>query len=248
MNNPGARPTGTASEQAAATTVREMFDSIAPRYDLLNHLLSANIDRAWWRRAADEFHAVLAQPDALIIDLCCGTGDMTAALLKHRPTGARPIIGIDFSSQMLARARTKYPGSAVEWIQADALALPLENSSADLVVSAFGFRNLANYSAGLAEISRVLKPQGQIGILDFQQPDGAFGKFFAIYFRHILPRLGRLISGSGPAYSYLPASVAAFPQPPAMLALMRQHGFANPAWAPYTFGIAGLYSARKPAL
>jgi demethylmenaquinone methyltransferase/2-methoxy-6-polyprenyl-1,4-benzoquinol methylase len=153
-----------------------MFDAIAPRYDLLNHVLSANVDRIWWRRAARRFRATLANPDAAILDICCGTGDMTMALLKLSPPGARPIIAADFSRAMLERGTKKFGGPSVGArkegqpyavpMEADALHLPLESGSMDLIVSAFGFRNLANYEAGLREFHRVLKPGGQLGILE----------------------------------------------------------------------------------
>ena len=226
----GAKPQGAQDEAAAAEAVRRMFDSIAPRYDLLNHVLSANIDRLWWRRAARSFRTVLANPDASVLDICCGTGDMTLALLKHRPRGARPILAADFARAMLTRGAQKFaarkPGepTAVA-IEADALHLPLPSASLDLIVSAFGFRNLANYEAGLREFHRVLKPGGQLGILDFSEPGGLIGKAYAVYFRRVLPAIGRLICGQAGPYSYLPASVGNFPPPPAMLALMQTSGY-----------------------
>ena len=138
-----------------------MFDAIAPRYDLLNHVLSANVDRLWWWRAARRFRDTLSNPDAAILDICCGTGDMTMALLKRRPQGSRPITAADFSPQMLSRGAKKFGGPGMGAraegqpyavpLEADALHLPLESGSLDLIVSAFGFRNLANYEAGLKE-------------------------------------------------------------------------------------------------
>ena len=247
----GAKPTGAEDETSAAQAVREMFNSIAPRYDLLNHLLSANVDRLWWRSTARRFRAILEDADAAILDICCGTGDMTMALLKHRPKNARPILAADFARAMLDRGRHKFIDRAVVVLEADALHLPLRPASLDLIVTAFGFRNLANYEAGLREFHRVLKPGGQLGILDFSEPGGLVGKAYALYFRHVLPAVGRLISGPGPVntagpYNYLPASVGNFPPPPAMLALMRTAGYEDCAWKPYTFGIAGLYTAKRP--
>ncbi len=246
----GARPSGTDGEQAAALAVREMFDSIAPKYDLLNHLLSANIDRLWWWRAARVFRGILRQPEARILDLCCGTGDMTLALLKHRPAPSCPVVAADFAPQMLVRAERKFASrnaSAAQAVtlEADALRLPIADTSLDLVTSAFGFRNLANYDAGLAEIHRVLRSGGEIGILDFSEPDGLVGKLYAFYFRHVLPAIGSRISGVSGPYSYLPSSVERFPAPPLMLQKMAQAGFRNATWTPYTFGIAGLYRATK---
>jgi demethylmenaquinone methyltransferase/2-methoxy-6-polyprenyl-1,4-benzoquinol methylase len=247
MTTTGAKPPGATDEASAAQAVRQMFDSIAPRYDLLNHVLSANVDRLWWRRTARRFRATLSNPDAAILDICCGTGDMTMALLKHRPRGARPILAADFSRAMLSRGARKLagrdPGAAP--IEADALHLPLRPESMDLIVSAFGFRNLANYEAGLREFHRVLKPGGQLGILEFSEPGGLIGKAYAIYFRRVLPAIGRAICGKAGAYSYLPASVGSFPPPDEILALMASAGYEQCAWQPYTFGIAGLYTARR---
>jgi demethylmenaquinone methyltransferase / 2-methoxy-6-polyprenyl-1,4-benzoquinol methylase len=247
----GAQPRGARDEASAAQAVRTMFDSIAPRYDLLNHVLSLNVDRLWWRRAARRFHNVLALPDAAILDVCCGTGDMTMALLRHRPRGARPILAADFARGMLARGARKFAGRAVTVLEADALRLPLRDQSLDLVITAFGFRNLANYEAGLREFHRVLKPGGRLGILEFSEPGGWLGKAYAVYFRCVLPAIGRLICGrqsdaNGAPYNYLPESVGKFPPPPQMLALLRASGYAEWAWQPYTFGIAGLYTAVRP--
>jgi len=249
----GAKPMGAEDEASAAQTVRQMFNTIAPRYDLLNHLLSANVDRLWWKRTARCFRPVLANPDAAILDICCGTGDMTMALLKHRPQGARPILAADFARSMLSRGARKFdarkpgePGAIA--LEADALHLPLRSASLDLVVTAFGFRNLANYETGLREFHRVLRPGGQLGILDFSEPGGIVGKAYAVYFRRVLPAIGRLICGKDGPYSYLPASVEKFPQPPEMLALMRTAGYAECAWQPYTFGIAGLYTGIRAAV
>jgi len=259
----GARPSGTADEADAAQAVREMFDSIAYRYDLLNHLLSANVDRLWWRRTAHRFRQVLGRPDAAILDICCGTGDLTMALLKLRPCGARPILAGDFALAMLRRGALKFgsPGTH-KWkrkthtdekpyavaIEADALRLPLRPKSLDLIVTAFGFRNLANYETGLTEYHRALKPGGQLGILEFSEPGGFLGKAYAVYFRRVLPAVGRVICGKNGPYNYLPSSVARFPAQDEMLEMMRRSGFQNCAWQPYTFGIAGLYTAVRPTV
>jgi len=230
-----------------------MFNSIAPRYDLVNHVLSASVDRLWWWRTARRFRAILANPDAAILDICCGTGDMTMALLKHRPAGARPVIAADFAREMLSRGAQKFTGpftrhgSAVA-LEADALHLPLRDRSLDLITTAFGFRNLANYRAGLDEFHRVLRPGGQLAILDFSEPEGLVGVAYRFYFRHVLPRIGALLGGKASAYSYLPASVSKFPPPAEMLTMMRAAGFRDARWTPYTFGIAGLYTGtREPA-
>ena len=263
MSTTGAKPQGAQDEAEAAQAVRAMFDQIAPRYDLLNHVLSANIDRLWWWRAARRFRPILQDPEASILDICCGTGDMTMALLKHRPQNSRPILAADFARNLLTRGAMKFgaptngaqsarPACAAPYavaLEADALHLPLASGSLDLIVSAFGFRNLANYEAGLREFHRVLKPGGQLGILDFSEPGGLIGKAYAVYFRRVLPAIGRMICGQDGPYSYLPTSVGNFPPPPRMLQLMKTVGYADSSWQPYTFGIAGLYSAtRTPEL
>lgn len=241
----GARPVGASDEQSSSAAVQQMFNSIAPRYDLLNHVLSCNIDRLWWWRTARRFRSILARPDSAILDICCGTGDMTLALLRRRPSKARPILAADFSHAMLQRGAEKLRAHNAIAIEADALHLPVSNSSLDLITTAFGFRNLSNYQAGLREFHRVLRPGGELGILDFSEPGGPIGKLYAFYFHHVLPAIGSRLSGAGSAYSYLPSSVGNFPPPVEMLDLMRQAGFAQVSWTPYNFGIAGLYRGVK---
>jgi demethylmenaquinone methyltransferase/2-methoxy-6-polyprenyl-1,4-benzoquinol methylase len=246
----GARPIGATDEQAAAANVQQMFDTIAPRYDLLNHVLSVGIDRWWWHRAARAVRPILTRPEAVVVDLCCGTGDMTLALLKHRPkqAGEAPILAIDFSHNMLSRGAQKFAPHNIIPIEADALHLPLADNSVDLVTSAFGFRNLSNYEEGLAELHRVLRPGGQIAILDCNQPEGLTGALYSLYFKKVLPKIGGLISGSAQgasAYSYLPASVERFPRPPRMKQLITAAGFTNARWTGYTFSTAGLYQGTK---
>ncbi|MGB6782110.1 MAG: class I SAM-dependent methyltransferase, partial [Terracidiphilus sp.] len=148
---------------------------------------------------------------------------------------------------MLARGARKFAGRGAVALEADALRLPLATGSLDLVVTAFGFRNLASYDAGLREFARVLKPGGQLGILEFGEPGGMMGKAYAVYFRRVLPAIGRLICGRDGPYTYLPSSVGSFPPPARMLERMRAAGYEECAWQPYTFGIAGLYTARRAA-
>ena len=278
----GAAPQGATDKASAARAVRGMFTAIAPRYDLANHLLSLNIDRLWWNRTARAFRAILSRPESRVLDLCCGTGDMTFALQKQAGKSCPLILGADFSHAMLERARKKSnsqstrqdreqpdreghdfsranrasegvralapdPAYRVEpgWIEADALNLPVPDAHFDLVTSAFGFRNLADYGAGLHEIVRVLRPGGECGILDFGEPDGIIGKMYRLYFKRVLPALGTMISGVRGPYEYLPASVERFPAPQEMLDRMRRAGFVEASWEPYTFGIAGLYRGRK---
>lgn len=240
----GATPVGASDRESASRAVREMFTSIAHRYDLLNHVLSFNTDRYWWWRASRRFRHILERPDARVLDLCCGTGDMTLAL-RRRANEKTEIAGADFSHAMLTRAAQKSRGTRLKWVEADALSLPMPSEHFDLVTSAFGFRNLADYDAGLREILRVLRPEGEIGILDFGEPKGLIGAFYHFYFRHVLPKLGTFISGVRGPYAYLPASVARFPAPTEMLERMRKAGFREVSWTPYTFGIAGLYRGKK---
>ena len=196
MTASGAQPEGTGDEAGAASAVQSMFDQIAPRYDLLNHVLSCNIDRVWWWRAARSFRTVLARPEAQVLDLCCGTGDMTLALLRRRPKHGTSVLAADFAHQMLLRGAQKFAPRGAVAIEADALHLPLANASIDLLTTAFGFRNLANYRAGLEEFFRTLKPGGELGILDFSEPGGVMGKLYAFYFRRVLPGVGGWLSGA----------------------------------------------------
>jgi len=243
----GTRPAGTADERAAAQTVQHMFDQIARRYDLANHVLSMNIDRLWWRRTARTFAHILGRSDARVLDLCAGTGDMSVALrvAAEKARSTPDIYALDFSHAMLQHGMGKYPARNIQPVEADALRLPLPDSALDLVTSAFGFRNLANYDAGLREIYRVLRSEGEVGILDFGEPGGLIGKFYRFYFRKVLPWIGTLISGVRGPYDYLPASVQKFPSPQQMLDRMRSVGFCEVSWTPYTFGIAGLYRGKK---
>ena len=241
----GAAPAGAPDPRSAARAVREMFTAIAPRYDLLNHVLSFNVDRLWWRRTARTFTHILGRADAKILDLCCGTGDMTFALERCAGASKPHILGADFSHAMLQRASAKGEGTHLRWLEADALNLPCRDEQFDLITAAFGFRNLADYDAGLREIVRVLRPGGECGFLDFAVPHGLLGAVYRLYFRRVLPALGTFISGVKGPYAYLPASVERFPDPDAMLARMRRAGFREATWTPYTFGIAGLYRGKK---
>src|SRR4030088_24455 len=204
----GAAPEGASDAQSAARAVREMFTAIAPRYDLLNHILSFNIDRLWWRRTARKFRPILSRSEASVLDLCCGTGDMTFALRRQAGNAGPRILGADFSHAMLQRAQLKSAERSSQnsqrpgWIEADALNLPFPDGHFNLVTSAFGFRNLADYDAGLREIARVLRSGGELGILDFSGPKGLIGRLYRLYFKRILPRVGTLISGVRGPYAY----------------------------------------------
>jgi demethylmenaquinone methyltransferase / 2-methoxy-6-polyprenyl-1,4-benzoquinol methylase len=240
----GSRPTGATDEATASAAVREMFDAIAPRYDLLNRILSANVAQRWWNRVAATFHDILARPDSRVLDLCCGTGSLTLALLNHRPTAATPILAVDFSHAMLTRGRARFSPRAVA-IEADAMQLPIADSSLDLITTAFGFRNLPNYDLALREMHRVLRPGGSFAILEANEPrSGALSALYRFYFHRVVPRIGSLLS-SRDAYRYLPSSVARFPQPEELLTRIRAAGFSHASWTPYTAGIAGLYTCSK---
>jgi demethylmenaquinone methyltransferase/2-methoxy-6-polyprenyl-1,4-benzoquinol methylase len=244
---PGARPEGATGEQEASARVREMFGGIAPRYDLLNHVLSLSLDKIWRRRVARRFRDILQRPDARVLDVCCGTGDLTIALARG---GRVMVIGSDFAHPMLIRAGEKSAAHAKNsprgYIEADALALPFAEGSFDLVTAAFGFRNLANYDRGLLELFRVLRPGGQIAILEFSEPRGAvFGGLYRFYFRRILPRIGGAISGSKFAYSYLPNSVGKFPAPDELARRMSAAGFSEPKFELWTGGSVALHRATK---
>lgn len=238
----GTTPAGTGSEQQAAIWVRGMFGRIAPRYDLLNHLLSFNVDRYWRRRTVACVTPVLLRADARVLDLCCGTGDLMLALESKRG-GA--VFGSDFCHPMLVAAQHKIQQRSFrsELFEADALALPLADRSLDLITIAFGFRNLANYRTGLAELWRVLKPGGTLAVLEFSQPRNRLLRAaYNFYSEAILPRLGGWISGSRDAYTYLPESVRKFPAAEELAREMRSMGFDDVHFERMTGGIVALHS------
>jgi demethylmenaquinone methyltransferase/2-methoxy-6-polyprenyl-1,4-benzoquinol methylase len=250
----GTRPEGAVSEADASSKIREMFTQIAPRYDLLNHLLSLQLDRLWRVRTARRLKFILDRPDALVLDLCCGTGDLAFALAR---AGRARVVGADFAHTMLVRAREKSGVQAqpahqttptsMPFFEADALRLPFADASFDVVTTAFGFRNLANYEAGLREIQRVLKPGGTIAILEFTEPpDGLLGDFYRWYFCKVLPKIGGLISGEQAAYKYLPNSVARFFRPPELARLMTAVGYNSVDYRVWTLGTVALHAAIRP--
>ncbi|HUE43024.1 MAG TPA: bifunctional demethylmenaquinone methyltransferase/2-methoxy-6-polyprenyl-1,4-benzoquinol methylase UbiE [Candidatus Sulfotelmatobacter sp.] len=251
-NSPkGTRFEGALSEADAGLAVRDMFSQIAPRYDLLNHLLSMQLDRVWRRRVARIVRPVLLRDDARVLDLCCGTGDLAFSLRRAPGTRAR-IIGADFSHAMLVRARAKSSTAdsigVLPVFEADALRMPFADASFDLVTTAFGFRNLANYEAGLREIFRVLRPGGTVAILEFTEPPaGWMGDLYRWYFRNVLPRIGAFLSGDRAAYSYLPASVSRFFRPEELAALMGAVGFASPEYRVWTLGTVALHLGVRPS-
>lgn len=249
---PGTRPVGSQNEREAGLQVREMFGRIAPRYDFLNHFLSASFDRLWRKRVARRFASILQNPGARILDLCCGTGDLVFAFAreaqKTRSASTVSLCGADFALPMIELAKRKNVGrgAAVSFLGADALALPFADASFDLVSAAFGFRNLANYRSGLLEIRRVLRPGGRLAILEFCEPErGPLAALYRFYFTRILPKIGGAISGSRDAYSYLPGSVEKFPGPKVLRSWMEQTGFKNVEYERWTLGAVALHKAER---
>lgn len=241
----GTTPAGASSEEAAARWVRAMFARIAPRYDLANHVLSLNLDRRWRAATAKRLQKVLARPRARSLDLCCGTGDL---LLVLQSRSVEPVMGCDFCHPMLTAARAKIAHRGLEctvW-EADALRLPLRDTSLDLVTAAFGFRNLVNYRAGLEEMVRVLRTGGVAAILEFSQPRGTpFAKLYGFYSRRVLPWIGGWLSGSRDAYSYLPESIGKFPSAEELASEMREAGFSSVEFRRMTGGAVALHIGTK---
>ena len=241
----GTTPAGAQTEEQAAAWVRGMFGRIAPRYDLLNHLLSMNVDRYWRARTAARVSHILANPNARALDLCCGTGDLMLAL---RAKGPARMLGSDFCHPMLVAARGKVEERkiAADLFEADALTLPLADESLDLVAVAFGFRNLANYRRGIDELRRVLRPGGMVAILEFSQPrNAALRGLYDFYSKSILPTLGGWISGSRDAYTYLPESVRKFPGAEELAEQMRESGFDRVEFERMTGGIVALHLGER---
>ena len=244
MSVAGTTPEGAQSEQEASRWVRGMFGRVAHRYDLANHLLSANIDRSWRSHTVASVRDVLRRPGARVMDLACGTGDLLVALERE---AGRGLFGSDFCRPMLAGAKSKLTrlGLKSALLEADALSLPLPDASLDLITIAFGFRNLANYRAGLVEMRRVLRPGGALAILEFTQPPNqVFAALYNWYARRVLPILGGAISGAPEAYKYLPESVRKFPEAPELAAMMGECGYGPVEWEYLTFGIVALHVGR----
>ena len=241
----GTTPKGITDERQAAAWVRGMFGQVAGRYDLLNHLLSFNLDRVWRARTVRKVAPVLANPGARVLDLCCGTGDLMLGLEDRR--GAA-VMGADFCHPMLVEAKRKVSsgGKSSVLFEGDAMELPLASGVLDLVTCAFGFRNFVNYEAGLVELARVLKPGGTLAILEFSQPDNRlFAGLYDWFSLKVLPRVGGLISGSSDAYSYLPASIRKFPNAQGLAVKMREAGFRDVEFERMTFGAVALHVGRK---
>lgn len=235
----------TTSEIAHSHAVREMFSGIAGRYDLLNHVLSLNIDKRWRRKVRAEIQQILDNEEAVVLDVACGTGDLSLEL--NRGATAQ-VIGTDFCRPMLsvAREKTFAAHARIPYIEADAMDLSFADGSFDALTIAFGLRNLPNFANGLSELHRVLKPGGRIVILEFSSPVlPGFRQLFNFYFANILPRIGGAVSGSRGAYEYLPGSVAKFPDQKALVSMMEQTGFSDVKYQNLTGGIAAIHSGTK---
>jgi demethylmenaquinone methyltransferase/2-methoxy-6-polyprenyl-1,4-benzoquinol methylase len=223
-----------------ARRVREMFARISPRYDLLNHLLSGNIDKRWRRKVVRKLSPLVPQ-NARVLDVACGTGDLSIEIFEAKQ--AR-VVGIDFCRPMLERAKTK--AQAITLVEGDALHLPFAEGSFDLVMIGFGLRNLANRERGLQELQRVLKPNGWAAILEFSQPTiSGLRHLVAFYYARLLPRIGGWLSGSRSAYEYLPDSISKFPDQEALAAMMRDAGFNNVTFENLTGGVAALHLGER---
>jgi demethylmenaquinone methyltransferase / 2-methoxy-6-polyprenyl-1,4-benzoquinol methylase len=218
----------------APDAVRDMFDRIAPVYDLMNRVMSLGLDVRWRRMTA----RAVVRPDDRVLDVCCGTGDLALADLE----AGGNVTGLDFSERMLARARRK--SDAIEWVRGDATALPFPEDTFDAVTVGFGVRNLAELESGLRELARVLRPGGRLGCLEITRPTGALRPFFRLWFDGLVPLAGRVLPG-GSAYTYLPASVRRFPGPEDLAAVMEGAGFAAIRWKLLGGGIVALHTAAK---
>lgn len=233
------------SEIAHARAVREMFSGIAGRYDLLNHVLSLNIDKRWRRKVRALLADILKNKGAVVLDVACGTGDLSLEL--DRDSSAQ-IIGTDFCRPMLsvAKEKTAATNARIPYVEADAMNLSFADGSFDALTIAFGLRNLPNFASGLRELHRVLRPGGRIVILEFSSPVlPGFRQLFNFYFANILPRIGGMVTGSRGAYEYLPDSVAKFPDQKVLVAMMKQTGFSEVKYQNLTGGIAALHSGSK---
>ena len=235
---------GTTTNTEHARRVREMFEGIAGRYDLLNHVLSGNVDKRWRRMLTKALSGVgIDQP---VLDVACGTGDLTLELYR---AGWTKVVGIDFCRPMLEIAKSKINGRniKVRLIEGDALNLPFGDGSFPLVTIAFGLRNLSSVEQGFAELFRVLEPGGRVAVLEFSKPVvPVLSSIFKLYFSRVLPFLGGLISGSRSAYEYLPASVRRFPDQRELAALMNDAGFTEVSFENLTGGIAALHFGTRP--
>jgi len=244
---PGARAAAGLTLDKSPDRIARMFDAIAPRYDLLNRLLSAGIDRRW--RAAAVRSLELTGTETLV-DVCAGTADVALEAVSDRSRGAARAIGIDFAGAMLrlgvAKVAARGLGGHVALVRGDALQLPVATGTADAATVAFGIRNVHDTQAGCRELARILRPGGRLAILELGVPQlPGLGALYRWYFSTVLPTVGRFISGHTGAYSYLPASVGAFTPPPEFAVMLERAGFEDVKANPMTLGIVYLYTARR---
>jgi len=218
------------SGQLAPDAVRRMFDRIAPVYDAMNHTMTAGLDRRWRRITAE----AVVQPGDAVLDACCGTGDLAVACAR---LGGR-VTGLDFSERMLERARRKAP--ELEWIAGDVLALPFADASYDAATVGFGVRNVEDLGRAFAELRRVVRPGGRLGILEITRPRGVLAPFYRVWFDGVVPLLGKLLPG-GSAYTYLPASVRRFPRPEELKDMVAAAGFRDVRYRTFAGGIVALH-------
>jgi demethylmenaquinone methyltransferase / 2-methoxy-6-polyprenyl-1,4-benzoquinol methylase len=211
--------------------VRSMFDRIAPVYDAMNRVMTAGLDQRWRREAAE----AVVRPGDRVLDSCCGTGDLAIAAAA----AGGNVTGIDFSKPMLERARSKAPD--IEWVEGDALALPLADETFDSATVGFGVRNLSELDKGLRELRRVLRPGGRLAILEITRPRGLLAPFYRLWFDVLIPAAGKVLPG-GSAYTYLPASVRRFPDPEGLAKLMDEAGFGEIRWRLFAGGIVALHT------
>jgi demethylmenaquinone methyltransferase/2-methoxy-6-polyprenyl-1,4-benzoquinol methylase len=228
----------------APDRIAGMFDAIAPRYDLLNHVLSAGIDRRWRARAIGALELTGRET---LLDVCTGTADVA---LEGRRGGAARVVGVDFAGAMLSlglkKIRAAGEAARIALVRGDAMHLPVPDASADAVTVAFGIRNVQRPEVACAEMARALRRGGRLAILEFGVPRiPGLSLLYLWYFKHLLPLVGRMVSGHRAAYSYLPASVGTFPPPPEFMKILRHAGFEDVRAVPLTFGIVYLYTARK---
>jgi len=248
--SPGARPEGALDEQSSAAAVQAMFNTIAPRYDLLNHILSCNVDRYWWWRAARTFRHILARPQSRVLDICCGTGELTLELAKAACPAGR-VIGLDFCPAMLAAAKEKIARSAygarIELVAGNAAALPFDDNTFDAVTIGFALRNVDSISAVLAEMRRVAKPGGRVVSVELAKPGlPVLRQVYKIYFERLVPFFGRLATGKAGPYGWLPESLRRYPHQREVSKIFAAAGLASIRCFELTGGIVGVHVGVKP--
>jgi demethylmenaquinone methyltransferase/2-methoxy-6-polyprenyl-1,4-benzoquinol methylase len=233
MTERGDSLAGIESGTLAPEGVRVMFDRIAPVYDVMNHVMTAGLDRKWRRVTAES----VVQPGDRVLDACCGTGDLALACVR---AGAGSVVGLDFSPRMIERARRK--SNAVAWVEGDALSLPFDDDGFDAATVGFGIRNVADLAGALGELARVLAAGGRLGLLEITQPTGVLAPFYRVWFERVVPVLGKPLAG-GSAYTYLPASVRRFPGKDDLVTVIEAAGFRDVAYRTFAGGIVALHTA-----